>query len=64
MRGKWHSHVRGETTRYEVHLINPLLFTTFVLEPDLDNPHWQSSVLSKLLPHLSGRLGVLVEAAL
>ena len=45
----------------EPQLVHPLLFTSLVLEPDLDHSHGQPSVFSKLLPHSSGRFGVLIE---
>merc|ERR1719481_2552156 len=47
-----------------LHLVDPLLFATFVLEPDLNHSHGQPSVLGQLLPHQSCRFGVLVEAGL
>jgi len=64
VRGERHSHVRGESSGYKVHLINSFLFATFVLEPDLNHSHGQPSVLGQLLPHLSCRFGVLFEAGL
>lgn len=45
-------------------LVHPLLLTPLVLEPDLDHSHAQTGVLSQLLSHQSGRLGVGVEDVL
>merc|ERR1712183_820873 len=42
-----HSHVMWETSSgYELHLIDPLLLTPLILKPDLDNSHWEPSILS------------------
>ena len=41
--------------------MHPLFLASLVLEPDLDNPHGQASVLGQLFPHGSGWLWVLVE---
>ena len=65
MRRKGHSHVRREPVAGdELHLVDPLLLAALVLEPDLDDAHGEAGVFGQLLPHLAGRLRVLVEAGL
>ena len=62
VRREGHPHVRREASPSdELHLVDSLLLAPLVLEPDLDHAHRQTRVLRQLLPHLTCRLGVLVE---
>ncbi len=49
---------------HESHLVHPLLLAAFVLEPHLDDPHWQPGLLGQLLPHQSRGLWRLAEHVL
>ena len=41
VRGKWHSHVRGETSSasYKLHLVDSLLLAPLILKPNLNDTH-------------------------